>query len=332
MAKKNKTTSNPTLPLSPGSFDSTKPPFLLPSQTWPTSHSTEATEAETISGRWKWLALAFIGFHLVAVFVEPFRFFSRSNVQVAPDAEFARNLIHPYSQFLFLDHGYFFFAPNPGPGHLIRILASPDPVPSIPDERRTTPLRVVKSLDGSNSKIIQLPDRNTHTPRLLYHRYFMLSEFYYGMFAPPELGEELRSNSEIEQNWKRDRGLYVELKDSLHQYGKRVSGLDFTRVDRVERELPNAESILKDKVSISDPRWQYVLPESFANNAGPSPQSPPLPTLPGRPNGNRPASTSRNASRPGDAPQLNHPGDRPQSQQSSGVDFTEGEIIPSPQR
>ena len=55
-----------------------------------------------------------------------------------------------------LANGYRFFAPEPGPSHLIRYEVT------LPDGTRK---------EGF------FPDRAHHQPRLLYHRYFMLSEF-----------------------------------------------------------------------------------------------------------------------------------------------------------
>lgn len=258
---------------------------------------------ERIHGKWQYIALALIALHLLAVFAEPLRFFSRSDVQVAPNAELVRNFVRPYSQFLFLDHGYFFFAPNPGPGHLIRILNSPEPVPTLEDDRRLTPLAEAKTLELSGSKIVQLPDRNVHTPRLLYHRYLMLSEFYYSSFVPPEIHPDLQADERITKLWKRDRDIYVQLKDSLHRYGREKSGYPFARVDRIERELPDAKTTLTDRVRISDIRWQYILPESpFVESPRNSPASTNRP-IPGGlanplPNRRRPAANPGDAQAP----------------------------------
>ena len=238
---------------------------------------------EQLNSNWRIVGLAILMLHLTAVIAEPFRFFSRSSVQVAPDAELLRNAVRPYSQFLFLDHGYFFFAPNPGPGHLVRILNSSEPVPTLPDDRDITPLQEARKLEGSDSKVILFPDRQAHRPRLLYHRYFMFSEFYFGAFAPPELAAELQNDARILAQWKRDRAIYTSLKDSLHLHGKVQSGLEFSRIDRLERELPDLETTLKDKVRISDIRWLYILPEAFPPPARPLP--PPGSEVPRRPRG-----------------------------------------------
>jgi hypothetical protein len=62
----------------------------------------------------------------------------------------------PYLDVLALGNGYRFFAPEPGPSHLVRY-------------EITLP-------DGTLEQGY-FPDRAKHRPRLLYHRYFMLSEF-----------------------------------------------------------------------------------------------------------------------------------------------------------
>jgi hypothetical protein len=71
-----------------------------------------------------------------------------------------KKLYHPYITATFLDHSYKFFAPNPGPSHLVRY--------------------DLYFADGSsrvNRDDQILPDRVGHWPRLLYHRHFMLTEF-----------------------------------------------------------------------------------------------------------------------------------------------------------
>ena len=63
--------------------------------------------------------------------------------------------VAPVHQALFLGHGYRFFGPDPGPGHLL--------------------VYKIKTRDGREIEG-KFPDRNRHRPRLLYHRWFMLSE------------------------------------------------------------------------------------------------------------------------------------------------------------
>ncbi|MEX2560570.1 MAG: hypothetical protein WD403_11685 [Pirellulales bacterium] len=90
---------------------------------------------------------ALLAAHLLAVLVGPW---SRSIL-----SDFLRGVYRPYLQAAYLDHGYKFFAPDPGPSHLIRYELE------FGDGRR---------VEG------MMPDRREHWPRLLYHRHFMLTE------------------------------------------------------------------------------------------------------------------------------------------------------------
>ena len=90
--------------------------------------------------------------HVLAVFVGPW-------AMPPQGSELARSMagvMEPYIQTMFLNNGYRFFAPEPGPGHLVRY------------ELVTRDDRTIAGF---------FPDRATNWPRLLYHRHFMLSEF-----------------------------------------------------------------------------------------------------------------------------------------------------------
>ena len=90
-----------------------------------------------------------IAFHVLAVFLAPSGMPPSSPLLVNA-AEFAR----PYNEALFLNHGYHYFAPDPGASTLVEwSINRPDDIP----------------IKG------RFPDPGT-TPRLLYHRYFMLAE------------------------------------------------------------------------------------------------------------------------------------------------------------
>ena len=67
----------------------------------------------------------------------------------------------PYIEAADLNHGYRFFGPDPGPSHLVRYhLEMPD----------------------GTSRDDVFPNLAEERPRLLYHRYFMLSEHLNGMY------------------------------------------------------------------------------------------------------------------------------------------------------
>ncbi len=89
--------------------------------------------------------------HVLAVFLGPWAMPPSSDL-----ASGLASLMKPYLQATFLDNGYRFFAPEPGPSHLVHYDLL------LEDGRR---------LQGV------FPDLREHRPRLLYHRHFMLSEF-----------------------------------------------------------------------------------------------------------------------------------------------------------
>jgi hypothetical protein len=94
---------------------------------------------------------ALIGLHLAAIVVGPW--------SIPPASDLVQSLYvlaGPYLEAMYLNHGYRFFAPDPGPSHLIRY--------ELFDARG----RTIRGF---------FPDRREHQPRLRYHRHFMLSEF-----------------------------------------------------------------------------------------------------------------------------------------------------------
>lgn len=237
-----------------------------------------STADGVLSKPWQFIWLGLICFHLVAVFAEPFQFFSRSPVQSGADADLLRSATRPYAQFMFLDHGYFFFAPNPGPGHLLRVMADDAPLPVPEEEVRVNPYEGVL-----------FPDRNRDKPRLLYHRYLMHADFVNSRFAPAELNPELAKDPFIQKSWTRDRAIYTHLVRTVSEKVKRETQKPFVRVDRLEREIPDRMSTLQQQVRISDPRWIQILPESPVPLRGAGASSFPAPN-------NAPASSSTDSS------------------------------------
>ena len=89
--------------------------------------------------------------HLVALVVAP--------LAVPPCSQLSLKVwgvFRPYLEVMFLNHGYHFFAPDPGPSHLVRY--------------------EMRFADGHVEEGV-FPNKTQHKPRLLYHRHFMLSEF-----------------------------------------------------------------------------------------------------------------------------------------------------------
>lgn len=103
-----------------------------------------------------WTQLAFflvnvwLVFHLFAIVVCP-----ASVEPSSPLIQSAFFQVSPYLHLLYLDHGFHFFAPEPGASTLVSYqLVLPD----------------------GSTKTGQFPNRSI-SPRLLYHRHFMLTEF-----------------------------------------------------------------------------------------------------------------------------------------------------------
>lgn len=91
-----------------------------------------------------------IALHLAAVVIAP--------LAVQPSSALfgqIRWVFAPYIDAAYLNHGYHFFAPEPGPSHLIAYDLE---------------------LPGGERRSGVFPDREQHQPRLFYHRHFMLSE------------------------------------------------------------------------------------------------------------------------------------------------------------
>lgn len=108
---------------------------------------------DTVWARWPWLRRAVsvgLCLHLLALVIAP--------LAVAPSSPLWQRawlLFRPYLEAMNLNHGNHFFAPEPGPSHLVRY------------ELRFEDGRVEQGL---------FPNLEQQ-PRLRYHRHFMLSEF-----------------------------------------------------------------------------------------------------------------------------------------------------------
>lgn len=101
-----------------------------------------------------WKQISFIGvnlllaFHLFAIVVCP-----ASSEPSSPLIQSAFGKVSWYLDLLYLDHGFRFFVPDPGASTLVEYTAE------LPD---------------GTTKTARFPNRSIF-PRLLYHRYFMLS-------------------------------------------------------------------------------------------------------------------------------------------------------------
>ena len=116
----------------------------------------------------RWTVSILIALHLMAVVAAPC-------ATPPPSSRLAfsiASIVEPYLSAMYLYHGYRFFAPNPGPSHLVRY--------------------EVMSSDGKTVAIAdRFPNLRNQWPRLLYHRYFMVSERVWSqanVIPPPPQG------------------------------------------------------------------------------------------------------------------------------------------------
>ena len=216
-----------------------------------TNPNFPAEQSSNVCPTWlRRLCLGLAALHLLGVLAEPLRFFSRSELGVAPDFGWLGETAKPYSQWLYLDHGYFFFAPNPGPGHLIRCSLS-----------RKKDVEHTESDAADSTRFF--PDRKSDWPRLLYHRYFMLSEFYNSRYAPRQVTEELKKDPEFLARWTFDNDLYLQIQTSMTKSLKHSTGATQVDLRRLERLLPDPPQILREGLALTDPRFLVLLPESM---------------------------------------------------------------------
>jgi hypothetical protein len=187
--------------------------------------------------------------HLLAVVGEPLRMFSQGRQPSAPDAAVIRQTLGPYIEFGYLHHGYFFFAPNPGPSHLMDI--------TLYDE------------DGSQ-RHLRLPDHRAQWPRLLYHRHFMLSEFLNTLYTPPLTGVGPTEDPAVEQ-WRRERALFEQVRGSMEKHLAVRYGAKRAEIQLMEHRLPNAVEVFQDKIKLNDEKLYILMPDIAPGDGLPPP-------------------------------------------------------------
>ncbi len=217
----------------------------------------QSHESVVWSGRARLIASVLIILHLLAVVAEPLRFFSRSPENfAAADTALLRRTLGPYVDAMYLSHGYFFFAPNPGPAHLIECQVTPN---------SKVASSINSDLDKSRWKIY--PDRKDQWPRLLYHRHFMLSEFYNTLFAPTELENAADIDQRIVDQWRDDRRIYESLQDCLKKNLISKHPDHEVVLKRIQHELPNPRTVFVDRWKLTDPRLYNELLEGPVKEA-----------------------------------------------------------------
>ncbi|MFT5524270.1 MAG: hypothetical protein ACI9HK_002221 [Pirellulaceae bacterium] len=177
-------------------------------------------------------------FHLTAVAIAPFHFATNTRPGVSsPASDVVIRIAKPYIDATFLNHGYFFFAPNPGPSHLV-------------DYRVAV---------GQGSVEGRFPDRQQQWPRLLYHRHFMLSETINTNFVPATPPPSIVSDAVMLESWQRDRDIYLELRESFENRLRTKYAGTAVEMRRVEHRPPDWFEMFEQGFSLTDDRLYQVL-------------------------------------------------------------------------
>lgn len=177
--------------------------------------------------------------HLWAVISRPLEFATLGPFGASPSAALFRAPARPYSQFTYLDHGYAFFAPDPGPSHLI--------------EAELT------AADGTKTQL-RYPDRQAQWPRLLYHRHFMLSEFLNDLYHPPgEPPPQIAADPQALQAWRQSRRRYEAVRDSIIAHLQQRYPEHQISIRRLEHRPPGLPEFMQDNIPLNDPQLYRPL-------------------------------------------------------------------------
>jgi hypothetical protein len=189
----------------------------------------------------KWVVSVLVAAHLFVVFWSPLAFNSRpSPEEASPLVMTLMGIVEPYADFFYLNQGYAFFAPDPGPSHLIQYTV---------DKGASTETPIVER---------RFPGLHRQFPRLYYHRHFMLAEWWNAGFEPPPVAE-------TPQQFVRRRELYELLKESYARHLAHELGVDSVTVERLRHRQPSPYEFLDNEIrmGIDDERLFEVLSDDL---------------------------------------------------------------------
>ena len=184
------------------------------------------------------ISILIIG-HLLALVLPPLSVQTRGRIGQSPSVLTALEFFEPYCQALYIDRGYAFFAPDPGPSHLIQV--------------------AITRPKGQLTERMY-PDRNRQWPRLLYHRHFMLSEFMHEIYQPPGPSVELLKEDRQEARyWSLLRARYKHVQRSVVEHLKHENPGDEVAIRRIEHLVPDLIDYQREPIELTDKRLYRVL-------------------------------------------------------------------------
>jgi hypothetical protein len=227
----------------------------------PNSAAVESPLERTLPVWAKGLFSALVALHVVAVASAPLAFICSSGGATSPAAGALAGFFRPYTGAMYLNHGYAFFAPDPGPNHLV-------------DYK-------LEFSDGRPSAVHRFPDLKTERPRLLYHRYFMLAETLNNRYAPPEYQPEPspppltasaddraryqidKQNYERGRNeWQHAREQYEAMRKSIGEHLQHEYSASEITVTRIEHRLASPAEVQQQQRRLNAPDTYRELSES----------------------------------------------------------------------
>jgi hypothetical protein len=189
--------------------------------------------------RIRWIGSVVIGLHVAAVVLPPLSFQAQGPLGISPVVETAVAPLEKYGQFLYIDRGYAFFAPDPGPSHLIQA--------------------AITGTDGNRVERLY-PDLDDQWPRLLYHRHFMLAEYLEEIYQPPGPPRELTElDREAAEYWFRARARYEHVRQSVVDHLKKMNPGQDVAIRRIEHLIPDLTMYIEAPIALDDPALYRVL-------------------------------------------------------------------------
>jgi hypothetical protein len=186
----------------------------------------------------RWLISGLLLFHLGALFVGPWAVPPASVM-----AERGWRFYRPYLEAAFLNHGYNFFAPEPGPSHLLKY--------------------ELVFADGKQSQGI-IPDLVNEQPRLRYHRHFMLTEWMNNALVAEDnrreqLALEGKTPSEMEQLIRHEGSLAASYARSYADHLLTTHGAARVTLTLRRHAIPSPDDVAKGQ-KLDDPSLYQERP------------------------------------------------------------------------
>jgi hypothetical protein len=184
-----------------------------------------------LATHWRVIITLALLFHLTAIIAAPWS-------GPEPAGPLSSEIVKPFREYLditYSGHGYRFFAPAPGPGHIVRYKLT--------------------FADGTTRED-EFPNRHIEWPRLFYHRHFMLAEKLNGLFDAEEPGRDAPPEARAE--WQAIRKIFETTAQSYAMHLLETTGAKEVDVQLVRHNLPFPDQVERG-MKLTDARNYQVL-------------------------------------------------------------------------